>query len=58
LCLISGLGSNYIINEISMEPLLNIIFTILLNAIIYITLIRIMYKEIFMTIISLIKNKG
>ncbi|KAA2070596.1 lipopolysaccharide biosynthesis protein, partial [Escherichia coli] len=57
LCLISGLGSNYIINEISMEPLLNIIFTILLNAIIYITLIRIMYKEIFMTIISLIKNK-
>ncbi|HDW3892992.1 TPA: lipopolysaccharide biosynthesis protein, partial [Escherichia coli] len=50
-------GSNYIINEISMEPLLNIIFTILLNAIIYITLIRIMYKEIFMTIISLIKNK-
>ncbi|HDO7354673.1 TPA: lipopolysaccharide biosynthesis protein, partial [Escherichia coli] len=51
-------GSNYIINEISMEPLLNIIFTILLNAIIYITLIRIMYKEIFMTIISLIKNKG
>lgn len=56
LCLISGLGSNYIINEISMEPLLNIIFTILLNAIIYITLIRIMYKEIFMTIISLIKK--
>ncbi|MBB2321016.1 oligosaccharide flippase family protein, partial [Escherichia sp. 93.1518] len=44
LCLISGLSSNYFINEMKLEPLLNIAFTVLLNAFIYIMLIRIMYK--------------
>lgn len=57
LCLISGLSSSYLINEMSLEPLLNITFTVLLNAFIYIMLIRIMYKEMFIAIVSLIKNK-